>query len=67
MNNNKQTNYNPNCPSCPIKVACNNCDKEMTCEEFKEYWNKAVIENGAAMGLPYEIVKKALIREKKQK
>lgn len=26
------------CDSCPIRVACSECDKELTCEEFKEYY-----------------------------
>ena len=25
------------CIDCPIRNECNNCDKELTCEEFKAY------------------------------
>ena len=29
-----------NCLNCPFRKDCNNCDKEMTCEEFKAYMQK---------------------------
>ena len=28
------------CSTCPIKTECNECDREMTCEEFVKYWNE---------------------------
>ena len=29
--------YNPNCSTCPYRIECSECDKELTCEEFKVY------------------------------
>lgn len=28
------------CDTCQIRIQCNECDRELTCEQFKEYWNK---------------------------